>query len=171
MVCWLDSYRIEFPSNREIGIRLVRAEGARLYASRQTIPQRTIALRDSVQYRLDRLGDALSGSFRSGRSPPITSTEPPGPRECRGQCIDLLFGVFGALDVPQLLGFFQFFAPLGEPAPVSDLGLVVEHLACVTQTGDMNACLFEVVVPARQGLHGMIGFIVLAPACDSAYQI
>ena len=72
---------------------------------------------------------------------------------------------------PSLLGFFQFFAQLGKPAPVSDLGLLVEHLARVTQTADMDPSLFEILVPARQAVRGLTGFIILALACNSSSQI
>jgi hypothetical protein len=66
LLCRLDSrtclYRSEFPRNRENGVRLVGTEGAGLDASREDISQSGIALRDSFQYRFDRLGDALPGS-------------------------------------------------------------------------------------------------------------
>ena len=39
---------------------------------------------------------------------------------------------------------------LGEPAPVSDLGLIVQHLARVTETADMHACLCEFLIGPRQ---------------------
>ena len=57
-------FRREFPRNREIGVRLIAAEGARPDASRKDVSQPGIALRDSFQYRLDRLSHALAGSFR-----------------------------------------------------------------------------------------------------------
>ncbi len=65
LLCLLDSRRGEFPRDREIGIRLLRAEGTRLDASRQDVSQRGIAVRDSFHYRLDRLADALPSSFGS----------------------------------------------------------------------------------------------------------
>ena len=72
---------------------------------------------------------------------------------------------------PSFLGFFQFFAQLGKPAPVSGLGLLVEHLARVTQTADMDARLFEILIPPRQAACGLTGFVILALACDSTRQI
>src|SRR5216683_7961857 len=107
MLCWLDS--IEFPRNRKSGVCLVGAEVACLDTAREDISQPGIALRDPFHYRLDRLADALSGSFRSRCRPPITSTEPHCAREFRSQCIDFQLRLFGAPDVAQLLRFFQFF--------------------------------------------------------------
>src|ERR1700735_810074 len=78
LLCWLRRTcvcRSEFPHNRGIGVRLVGAEGSSLDASREQIPQRSVALRDSFLYRLDRLGDALPGSVRSRPGPAITSTQ------------------------------------------------------------------------------------------------
>ena len=72
---------------------------------------------------------------------------------------------------PSCLGFFQFFAQLGKPASISDLGLLVEHLARITQTGDVDPGLFEILIPARQALHRLTGFILLAPARYSPDQI
>ena len=66
---------------------------------------------------------------------------------------------------PSFLGLFQFFAQLGEPAPVSDFGLLVEHLARVAQTGDMDSGLFEILFPTRQAMPGLTGFVRLALAC------
>src|SRR5216683_5095019 len=171
MLCWLDSCRIEFPRNREIRIRLVGAEVARLDASREDAPQGGITLYDPFHHRLDCLGDALPGSFRSRRCPPITSAEPHGAREFRGQSIDFLLRLFGALDVSQLLGFFEFFAQLRKSAPVGSLGCVVEHLARVTQTADMDPRLFEILVPARQAVCGLPGFMIMVLARDSSSQI
>ena len=102
---------------------------------------------------------------------PIASTESDGARELPRQRIDLLFRLLSALDVSPLLGFFQFFAQIGKPAPVGDLGLLVEHLARVTQTADMDPCLFEILIPARQALLGLTGFVIIALACDSSCQI
>ena len=48
---------------------------------------------------------------------------------------------------PKVLGFLQFFSQLGEPAFVSDLGLLVEHLTRVAQVRDMNPCPFEILIP------------------------
>lgn len=62
---WLDRRRGELPLNREVEIWLVGAEVAGLDTSREDVSQRGIALRDSVQYRLDGLSDTLAGAFRS----------------------------------------------------------------------------------------------------------
>jgi hypothetical protein len=78
--------------------------------------------------------------------------------------MDLLFRLLRALDVSQLLGLFQFFPQLGESASVRDLGLLVEHLARVTQTRDMDPGLFEILFPARQAMCGLTRFIIIALA-------
>src|SRR5712691_8284557 len=83
LFCRLNNRRSELPRNRGNGIRLVGAESACLDASPQKIPQRSIALRDFFQYHLDRLGDALPGSLRSGRRPATTSDETHCAREFR----------------------------------------------------------------------------------------
>ena len=166
----LDSRFTEFPRNREIRIGLVRAESSRLYTSRQDVPERGIALRDSVQHRPDRLGDALPGPFRRRSRPPITSTEPHGAREFRSQRIDLLLRPLGTFYISCRLRFFQIFVQLGEPAPVSDLGLIVEHLARVAETADMNACLCEFLIGPRQACR-LARFVLVALARDSARQI
>ncbi|MGD0119750.1 MAG: hypothetical protein ABSD30_16910 [Candidatus Binatus sp.] len=70
-----------------------------------------------------------------------------------------------------MLGFFQFSVQLGEPAPVSDLGLIVEHLAGVAKTADMNACLFEILIGVRQATRRLAGVVLVALAGDSARQI
>jgi hypothetical protein len=49
--------------------------------------------------------------------------------------------------------------------------LFVEHLARITQAGDMDARLFEIFVPTRQALCGLTGFFVIALASDSSRQI
>src|SRR6202023_50709 len=87
-----------------------------------------------------------------------------------GQRIDLLFRLLRALDVSRFFGFFQFFAQIRKPPPVGGLGLLVEHLARVAQAANMNACLFEILIPARQTL-GLAGFVLLALACDSTSKI
>src|SRR6202041_296728 len=122
----------------------------RLDASRQEISQRGIALRDSFSHRLDRLADALSGALGSRRRAAVTSAESHRAREFAGQRLDFLFRLHGAIDVSSLPGFFQFFAQLGKAPSVRELGLLIEHLACVTQTADTDPRLFEVLVAARQ---------------------
>jgi hypothetical protein len=72
---------------------------------------------------------------------------------------------------PNSFGFFEFFAQLGEPTSVSDLGLIVEHLARVAQAGDMDPGLFEILIPPRQALHRLTGFILFVLACNSPDQI
>src|SRR5580658_4251212 len=91
----LDSRRSKLPGHREIRFRLVEAEVLGPDASRQKLPQRRIALRDSFQYRLDRLGDALASPFRSCRRAAIASTEPYGAREFLRQRVDLLLRALG----------------------------------------------------------------------------
>jgi len=49
--------------------------------------------------------------------------------------------------------------------------LLVEHLARITQAGGMNAGLFEILVPTREATAQRFGFIVLALARNSTYQI
>ena len=66
---------------------------------------------------------------------------------------------------------FQLFAQIGKPPPVRNLGLLVEHLARITQTADMDPGLFEILIPARQALRGLTGFFVIALAPDSSRQI
>ena len=72
---------------------------------------------------------------------------------------------------PARFGFFQFFAQIRKPPPVGGLGLLVEHLACVTQTADVDPRLFEILSPVRQAVRGLTGFVILALACDSTRQI
>src|ERR1700693_1594922 len=81
----------EFPRDREIGVRLVGAEGAGLDTSREDVAQSGVALRDSFQYRLDRLGDALPGPFRSRGRLAIAATQSDGAGEFGRQRIDFLF--------------------------------------------------------------------------------
>src|SRR5271168_2013156 len=97
LLCSFDPSCSEFPRDGEIGIRLVGAEVARPDASRQDIPQRDIALRDPFHYRLERLANALAGSFRCRRCPATTSTQSNGAREFPGQSIDLPFRLLGPL--------------------------------------------------------------------------
>src|SRR5260370_39637960 len=131
---------------------MVGAECPSPDASRQNIGESGIALRDSFQHRLDRLADALPGSFRSRYRPPITSSDSDRARELPGQRIDLLFRLLGVLDVSRFLGFFQFFAQIGKPVPISRLGLIVEHLARVTETADVDSRLLQIVIATRQSL-------------------
>jgi hypothetical protein len=49
--------------------------------------------------------------------------------------------------------------------------LFVEHLARITQTADMDPRLFEILIPARQALLGLTGFVTIALAGDSSRQI
>jgi hypothetical protein len=49
--------------------------------------------------------------------------------------------------------------------------LLVEHLARVTQTADVDAHLFQILIAAWQVGCGRTGFVIVAPACDSARQI
>jgi hypothetical protein len=166
----LSSRRRELPGYRVIRIGLVGTEGSGPDASREDISQLSLVLRDSIQYRLDGLADALPGAFGSRHRPPIASTESDGARELPGQCIDLRFRLLGALDVAQLLGFFQFLTQLRKPVPVRGLGLIVEHLAGITQTADMDPRPFEILIPARQAMSRVTGF-VLALAADSTRQV
>jgi hypothetical protein len=66
---------------------------------------------------------------------------------------------------------FQLFAQIGKPPPVGNLGLLVEHLPRITQTADMDPGLFEILVPTRQAVRGLTGFIIIALACDATDQI
>jgi hypothetical protein len=79
--------------------------------------------------------------------------------------------LLGGLDFFELLGFLQLFAQLGEPASVSDLGLLVEHFACVAQARNMNPCLFEILISSRQTMHRLTGFVPLALGCNSSVQV
>ena len=101
----------------------------------------------------------------------FSSAESDGAREFPRQCVDLLFRLLGALDLSELLRLFQFFSQLRKPLPVGDLGLLVEHLARVTQTSDMDPSLFEILIPARQTMRGLTGFVIIVLACDSSRQI
>jgi hypothetical protein len=98
---------------------------------------------------------------------PPSPTRERAPRLARRS----LFRLLSTLDVSRLLGFFQSFAPLRKPPPVCDLGLLVEHLARITQTADMDSRLFEILIPARQAACGLTGFVIIALACDSSRQI
>ncbi len=60
---------------------------------------------------------------------------------------------------------------LGEPAPVGDLGLLVEHLARVTQTADMNSRLSELLISARQAVRRLTCLVLLALACNPTSEI
>ena len=82
-----------------------------------------------------------------------------------------MFHLLSALDVSKLLGFFQFSAQLGKAASISELGLLVEHLARVTQVADMDPRLVEILSATRQALCGFTGFVIVAPACDSTCEI
>jgi len=53
---------------------------------------------------------------------------------------------------------------------VRDLGLLVEHLAGITQTADMNACLFEILIATRQ-IRCPARFVIPTLARDSTCQI
>src|SRR5580658_876003 len=171
MLCQLDSCRTECPRNREVGVWLVGAEVARLDATREDFSQPGIAMRDPFHHRFDRLEDALPGALRGGRRAPITSTEPNGAREFRGECTDLLLRLLGAIDVAGCLGLFQFYAQLQEPTPVSYFGVLIEHLARVTQTRDLNARLVEVVIHPRQAMRGAIRLARVALARAPPSQI
>lgn len=48
--------------------------------------------------------------------------------------------------------------------------MLVEHLARITQAADVDARLFEILIPARQPL-GRAGFVILTVARDSTRQI
>jgi hypothetical protein len=79
--------------------------------------------------------------------------------------------MLSAFDVAQLLGFFQLFAQIGKPPPICRLGLLVEHLARISETADMDPRLFEILIAVRQVLRRSSGFIIAALACDSSRQI
>jgi hypothetical protein len=49
--------------------------------------------------------------------------------------------------------------------------LLVEHLARIAEPADVDSCLFEILSSPRQTPHGLTGFILLAPACNSREQI
>src|SRR6267378_3781898 len=49
--------------------------------------------------------------------------------------------------------------------------LLVEHLARITQTGDMDPCLLELFVAPRQAVRRPTCFVLLALACHSPHQI
>src|ERR1700719_51265 len=115
MLLWLEDRFTEFPRDRQFGIWLVRAESAGLDTSREHVAQRGIALRDSIEHRLDRLGDALPRALRGRRRTAITSAEPDRARQFFRQRIDLLFRILSVLDVSSCLGLIQFFVQLGEP--------------------------------------------------------
>jgi hypothetical protein len=82
-----------------------------------------------------------------------------------------LFPLLSTLDVSLLLGFFQFFTQIGQPPSISGLSLLIEHLARITQTTDMYPRLFEFLIPARQALLRLTGFVIIALARDSTRQI
>ena len=49
--------------------------------------------------------------------------------------------------------------------------MIIEHLARIAQTAEMDACLFEVVVSARQAARQLFDFVFFVLACNSADQI
>src|SRR5260370_22578193 len=99
MLLWLNNRFTEFPRDRKIRVRLVGGESAGLDTSRQHVAQRRIALRDSVEHRLDRFGDALPRALRSRRRSAITSAAPDRARQFFRQRIDLLVRLLCPLDV------------------------------------------------------------------------
>src|SRR5712671_4163840 len=117
----------EFPCNRELRVRLIRAEGARLDTSREHIAEPGIRLRDSFQHRLDGFRDALPGAFRGRCGPPITSSESDRAREFLGQRLELLFRALGTRDVAERFRLFEFFLPARQ---TRFAGFVIFVLAC-----------------------------------------
>src|SRR6202022_59060 len=93
-----------------------------------------------------------------------------GARELLGQRVDLLFRLLGALNVPKFLGFFQFLPQLRESASIRGLGPLIEHLARIIQTADVDPRLFEILSPMWQAAWGLTGFVIIALACDSPCQ-
>jgi hypothetical protein len=79
-----------------------------------------------------------------------------------------LFHLLGALYPSEFLRFPQFVSKLGELASVRGLGLLVQHLAGVTQAADLDSRLFEILISARQALRGLTRFDIIATARDSA---
>jgi hypothetical protein len=49
--------------------------------------------------------------------------------------------------------------------------LIVEHLARIAKIADMDACLFEILVTARQAACGLNDLVIIALACDTSSQI
>ncbi len=117
------------------------------------------------------MSDSLPSAFRSRRRSPITSAESDRAREFFGQRFDFLFRPLRARNVSVLLCEFQFLSQLGEPAPIGNLGLIVEHLARVAESGDMDAGLLEVLITARQTLRRLAAFIFVVTAGDSSDEI
>jgi selenophosphate synthase len=82
-----------------------------------------------------------------------------------------MFRLLGTLDVAPPLGFFQFFAQIGEASSICGFGLLVEHLTRIAQTADVDSRLFEILSPMRQAVRGLTDFVVIAPTRDSTCQI
>jgi len=125
-------------------------------------------LRDSFFHRLDRFVDRLPSSFRSRRRPPITSPESDRARQFLGQRNDLLLRLLSARDVAKRLGVFKFLAQLGKPAPISSLGVIIEHLARIAESGDLDPGLLEIFFTPRQTLRRLAVFVLVMPARNSS---
>src|SRR5258708_26616424 len=84
--------------------------------------------------------------------------------------MDLLLHPLGALDASPLLGFFQFFAQIGEPPAIGRLRLLVEHLACITEAGVIDPSLLELVIAPR---HPQFRFVPAAgrPSSDQIEHV
>ena len=72
---------------------------------------------------------------------------------------------------PTPLSAFNFFAQVGEPPLISNLGLLVDHLARITQPRDMDPGPFEILGVPRQTLHRMTAIVLVALACNRSRQI
>ena len=82
-----------------------------------------------------------------------------GPQETWGFC---------AFRVSELLGFFQFLAQFRKAPSIGRLGLLVQHLACVSAAGDIVSCLLELVITAR---HLLFQFVLGAASGHSSNEI
>ena len=113
----------------------------------------------------------MPGPFRRRRRLPIPSPEPDGARQLPGQRFDLFFGPLSARYICLRFRLVQFFAQFGQPPPILDLGLIVEHLARVAQSGDMDSCLLERFISPLQAAVGRTRVVVLASARNPTKEI
>jgi hypothetical protein len=119
----------------------------------------------------DRLGDALPGSLRSGRRPAIASPSPTTRESSLVTASISSSARWARSTFPNSFCVLQFFVQIGQPASISDLGPLIEHLVGVTQSRDMDSRPFEILIQSRQAVRRMTGIVLLALARNSSLQV
>jgi hypothetical protein len=94
---------------------------------------------DSADRGLDVFLGALARSLRGRSRAPVAATQADPARQFSTERVDFFLHLGRTLDLAKLLRLLQLFAKFAQPRLVCRLGLLVQQLAGVAQSANLNS--------------------------------